>query len=66
MGKRQAITKFRIEDTTDSQGAYLDYEIYLADEYDGENTQWTLVASGMREWDGIYTPPWNGRGSKSL
>lgn len=57
MGKRQAITKFRIEDTTDSQGAYLDYEIYLADEYDGENTQWTLVASGMREWDGIYTPP---------
>ena len=53
----QAITKFRIEDTTDSQGAYLDYEIYLADEYDGENTQWTLVASGMREWDGIYTPP---------
>ncbi len=31
-----------------------------------KNTQWTLVASGMREWDGIYTPPWNGRGSKSL
>ena len=57
MGAAHLVSYFKIEDTTDSQGAYLDYEIYLAEEYNGDKTEWTLVASGMRDWDGIYTPP---------
>lgn len=57
MGATHLVSYFKIEDTTDSQGAYLDYEISLAEEYNGDNTDWVLVASGMRDWDGIYTPP---------
>lgn len=57
MGQRQVFTNFRISDYSTHQGNYREYEIYTADEYDGANTQWNLVASGKRDygWTGVAT-----------
>lgn len=57
MGQRQVFTNFKISDYSTHQGNYREYEIYTADEYDGANTQWNLVASGKRDynWTGVAT-----------
>ncbi|WP_290535760.1 DUF1735 domain-containing protein [Alistipes sp.] len=52
MGAAHLFSKFIITDTTDNQGSYRDYEIYIAEEYKGEDTEWTLIASGLRDWNG--------------
>lgn len=57
MGTRQVFTNFLISDYSTHQGNLREYEIYTAEEYDGENTQWNLVASGKRSygWTGVAT-----------
>ena len=44
IGKARVFTKFLISDYTTHQGNYREYEIYIADKYNGASTQWTLVA----------------------
>lgn len=58
MGQRQVFTNFVISDYSTHQGNYREYEIYTAEEYDGANTKWNLVASGKRDynWTGAPTP----------
>lgn len=41
----------------DPPGNYREYEIYTAEEYDGANTQWNLVASGKRGYSWAAVPP---------
>lgn len=57
MGQRQVFTNFLISDYSTHQGNLREYEIYTAEEYDGANTQWNLVASGKRSygWTGVAT-----------
>lgn len=50
MGAAHIFTLFRISDSYNYQGAARDYEIYVAEEYNGDNTDWTLVASGLRDY----------------
>lgn len=50
MGAAHIFTKFRISDSYNYQGAARDYEIYVAEEYNGDNTDWKLVASGLRDY----------------
>ena len=57
MGQRQVFTNFLISDYTTHQGNYREYEIYTAEEYDGANTQWNLVASGKRGYSWAAVPP---------
>lgn len=52
MGAAHLFSKFIITDTTDNQGSYRDYEIYVAEEYNGAETKWTFVAGGLRDWNG--------------
>lgn len=52
MGKARVFTKFLISDYTTHQGNYREYEIYIADKYNGASTQWTLVADGKRDFKG--------------
>lgn len=62
MGKAQVFTKFRIGDSYNFQGTYRDYQIYIADEYKGASTSWTLVASGMRDYtfnSVAFNPPYD-------
>lgn len=57
MGETHVFTKFLISDYTTHQGNYREYEIYIADVYNGGgNTQWTLVADGKRDYKG-----WTGK-----
>lgn len=53
MENAHVFTKFLVQDHGTAQGNYRDYEIYVADEYDGENTQWSLAAKGMRGYDWV-------------
>lgn len=55
MGAAHLFSKFVITDTTDNQGSYRDYEIYIAEEYKEADTEWTLVASGLRDWNGVQS-----------
>lgn len=50
MGAAHIFTNFKIADSYNFQGSYRDYEVYVSESYDGENTQWTKVASGMRDY----------------
>lgn len=50
LGQPHIFTKFLIADSYNFQGSYRDYEIYISDNYDGANTVWTKVASGMRDY----------------
>ena len=53
MGQGHIFTKFRISDSYNYQGAARNYQIYVAETYDGASTEWTLVASGMRAWSWV-------------
>ena len=57
MGAAHIFTNFIISDYSTHQGNYRDYELYIAEEYDGANTKWTLVAKGKRDfkWTGKPT-----------
>ena len=50
MGQGHIFTKFIISDSYNYQGAARDYQIFVAETYNGANTEWTLVASGMRDY----------------
>ena len=50
MGQPHIFTNFLIADSYNFQGSYRDYEIYISNAYDGANTAWTKVASGMRDY----------------
>lgn len=50
MGQPHIFTNFLIADSYNFQGSYRDYEIYISNAYDGANTVWTKVASGMRDY----------------
>lgn len=51
MGAAHIFTNFIISDYTTHQGQYRDYELYVAEEYNGASTNWTLVAKGMRDYN---------------
>lgn len=53
MGAAHIFTLFRISDSYNYQGAARDYEIYVAEEYNGDDTDWTLVASGLRDYSWV-------------
>ncbi|MCI7141287.1 DUF1735 domain-containing protein [Alistipes sp.] len=57
MGAAHIFTNFIISDYSTHQGNYRDYELYVAEEYNGADTEWTLVAKGMRDyhWTGKPT-----------
>lgn len=50
MGAAHIFTNFLIADSYNFQGSYRDYEIYVSETYEGASTQWTKVASGMRDY----------------
>lgn len=50
MGAAHIFTNFLIADSFNFQGSYRDYEIYVSETYEGASTQWTKVASGMRDY----------------
>ena len=54
LGKEQNFNQIEIlyRRTGDGCGVIGDYEIYVANEYDGDNTDWTLIAEdNTREWN---------------
>lgn len=48
LGDMHLFKNFKIKDHSNYQGNLRDYEMYMATEYKGENTEWTLIAKGLR------------------
>lgn len=53
MGEMHLFNNFKIKDFMNYQGAYREYEIYMAKEYSGDSTNWVLVASGRRGYNWV-------------
>lgn len=53
LGDLRLFKKFKIKDHGTFQGNYQDYEMYMAKEYAEADTQWTLVAKGIRGYGWI-------------
>lgn len=53
MGELHLFQNFKIKDHSTHQGQYRQLEMYVATKYDGANTKWTLVASGLRGYDWV-------------
>lgn len=49
LGDSHLFKKFKIKDHQQYQSNLRDYEMYMASEYKGADTEWTLVAKGMRD-----------------
>ena len=49
LGDSHLFKKFKIKDHQGFQSNLRDYEMYMASEYKGADTEWTLIAKGMRD-----------------
>ena len=62
LGGMHLFQDFWIKDFSTNQGNYRQYEMYIAKEYNGADTQWSLIASGERDYTwtnggGLYEFP---------
>ncbi len=53
LGELHLFKNFKVKDHSTHQGQYRQLEMYMAEKYDGANTKWTLVASGLRGYDWV-------------